>query len=530
VRGRNEDRVHADAARGVYIVVDGMGGEAAGDQAAEAAIEIIRRRLERPAGSPEERIREAIAVANNEIVAWAGRDPALSGMGCVVTVAVIENGRASVGHVGDARAYLLRDGGIEKVTHDHSPVGEREERGELDERTAMRHPRRSEVFRSIGQQPRGPHDPDFVDVATFRVTAADALLLCSDGLTDLVASDEILAAARAHARDPEAVAERLVGTALERGGKDNVSVVFAVGPRFGSERAGGDSEEGPGAPTGAARAGVGEAIGALVRRHGVPFGLGILAGIGVAALPWPLEHASAPPVETPPPAAAARVLPVGPGQPFASIGDALGAARAGDTVLVRPGSYREQVRLPQGVTLASVVPHAAVLVPTGGATAVVAVVAERIGSGRITGFAIRSDRRVPLDVGIRLDDAAVTIEDVDVSGARLAAIAIEGPRPATIHASRIHDNPGAGIVVRSGASARIAHNRIEDNGRAAPASPGIELERGARAEIADNVIVGNGAAGVRGLAGAERAAALARNLFAAGGRSSRRSIAPAVKP
>src|SRR5882672_4150035 len=92
IRERNEDRVLADPAHGWFIVVDGMGGEAAGDQAAETALQMIRQRLERATGSSEERIREGIAVANDEILARARRNPSWSGMGCVLTAAVVEDG------------------------------------------------------------------------------------------------------------------------------------------------------------------------------------------------------------------------------------------------------------------------------------------------------------------------------------------------------------------------------------------------------------------------------------------------------
>jgi serine/threonine protein phosphatase PrpC len=529
VRRRNEDRLHADPARGLFIVVDGMGGEVAGDRAAETAIGMVRQRLERPTGSAEERVREAIAVANNEILDESRRNPSWSGMGCVLTVAVVEDGRVTVGHVGDSRLYLLRDHRIEKITRDHSPVGDREDRGELDERAAMRHPRRNEVYRSVGTQPHGPFDPDFVDVSSFRMKPDDALLLCTDGLTDLVTSDEILEVMRTHAADPQAAAERLVGTALARGGKDNVSVVIAAAPRFAKAWSDGAATTRASALSGAASAGART----LLRRPWAQFTLGSLAGAAVASAVWMLW--SGPAAQTVPPpslggvVATPRVLHAGAGQRYATIGDALAAARPGDTVLVRPGSYREQVRLENGVTLMSAIPRAATLVPTAEGAAVVAVVGEGIGSGRISGFTIRAGA-APLDIGVRLRDAAVAIEDLEVRDARVAGVVIEGGRSASVRASWIHDNPGAGVLVRARGAARITHNRIEDNGRrGAERAPGIELERGARAEVVDNVIAGNGGPGVRGLSGRDQRVVLGRNIFQTEGKASRPSVAPAAR-
>ena len=126
--------------RGIFLVVDGIGGQAAGEKAAEIAVERVRARLERQTGTAEQRIREAIAMANNEILRAARGNPEWQGMACVLTLAVLENGSAVVGHVGDSRLYQIRRGEIRKITHDHSPVGEREDSGELSEAEAMRHP------------------------------------------------------------------------------------------------------------------------------------------------------------------------------------------------------------------------------------------------------------------------------------------------------------------------------------------------------------------------------------------------------
>ena len=134
-RKNNEDRYYVDPDRGIFAVIDGVGGQAAGETAASVAVEVIRERLERPTGSPEERLREAITLANNEILRLSRTKPEWAGMACVLTVALVEDDIVTIGHVGDTRLYLLsalpHSGEIKKITHDHSPIGEREDRGDL---------------------------------------------------------------------------------------------------------------------------------------------------------------------------------------------------------------------------------------------------------------------------------------------------------------------------------------------------------------------------------------------------------------
>ena len=133
VRKNNEDLVYSDDERGIHIVIDGMGGEAAGEEAARIALDRVRGRLERPAGSVEQRIREAITLANNAIYETAQKHEHWRGMACVLTLVVIDGTKATAGHVGDSRLYKIRGSQIRKLTQDHSPVGEREDAGGLTE-------------------------------------------------------------------------------------------------------------------------------------------------------------------------------------------------------------------------------------------------------------------------------------------------------------------------------------------------------------------------------------------------------------
>ena len=153
-------------------------------------------------------------------------------MACVLTLALVEDDRITIGHVGDSRLYLFWNGTIRKLTSDHSPVGEREDRAELSEEEAMLHPRRHEVSRDVGSEARTASDRDFIETRQCRFKPDAAILLCSDGLTDLLTSAEISAIVERYDGDPARVADQLVGAANDAGGKDNVTVIFVAGPDF----------------------------------------------------------------------------------------------------------------------------------------------------------------------------------------------------------------------------------------------------------------------------------------------------------
>jgi len=231
-RPNNEDRVYVDESAGVFLVVDGVGGHAAGERAAEVAVKTIPEQLATQDVSPEERIRQAITVANNEIFELAQSDPDCHGMACVLTLVVAHEDRVTVGHVGDSRLYLVWNGVLRKLTTDHSPVGELEDLGKLTEEEAMQHPRRNEVFRDVGSRPRDAHEEEFIEIKTIRFRPDAALLLCSDGLSDVLTAARIGAILQTYDGDCQAAAQRLVDAANQAGGKDNISAVFVAGPEF----------------------------------------------------------------------------------------------------------------------------------------------------------------------------------------------------------------------------------------------------------------------------------------------------------
>jgi serine/threonine protein phosphatase PrpC len=480
LREVNEDRFHVDAARGVFAVIDGVGGQAAGGKAADVALTMLRARLERETGPVSERIRESITIANNEIHRLASIRPEWNGMACVLTVALVENGHAVVGHVGDTRLYKLRDDGIEKVTRDHSPVGEREDANELSETEAMRHPRRNEVYRDVGSEQHEPSDPEFVDIQRVSFEPDAALLLCSDGLTDLVPSGDIKHIVDQFAGNPEAVVRALVAAANEAGGKDNVTAVYVEGEHFARRRRVASSGRG----------------GVKRQQRLRQFAIVLVVALSVLIVPADVRQ--------PPSSAALLSNPTRAGaevvRPTESIDAAIARAQPGSQVIVEPGEYREQLHLKDRVRVVSRVPRAATIrLPATASEGQPAVVAVGVASAELVGFRIIGDAATPLGVGLLVQNSSVSIVDVEVVGATKIAIDFrEGPG-AGLLASEIHDNPGAALAIASGSSPRIAHNTFVRNGQALRAQPGrrslgeggpLIIERGATPRFQRNVFDG----------------------------------------
>ena len=232
VRASNEDRYWIDDDGGIFLVVDGVGGHAAGEIAAETAVEVIRGDLQVSSGGAEDRVRRAIAAANNRIYDLAQGSGDLRGMACVLTLALVDAGEMVIGHVGDSRLYLIWNGAIRKLTPDHSPVGEGEDAGELTEEQAMLHPRRNEVFRDVGTRPHAAGDDGFIEVRRCRFKPEAAFLLCSDGLSDVLPSVAIRDIVERYQGDAAQVARELVEAANEAGGKDNITALFVAGEEF----------------------------------------------------------------------------------------------------------------------------------------------------------------------------------------------------------------------------------------------------------------------------------------------------------
>lgn len=471
VRPNNEDRVYCDDVRGVFLVVDGMGGHEAGEHAAEIAVERVRIRLERQTGSVEQRVREAIALANNAIYDAAQKNSEWKGMACVLTVAVIEDEQITAGHVGDSRLYKIKRGHIEKMTHDHSPVGEREDSGELSEAEAMQHPRRNEVYRDVGSAERTPDADDFIEVVQLPFEPDSALLLCSDGLSDAVSSEKILSIIEENAGDRWATVRALISAANEVG-KDNVSAILVEGDAFAASFGRRSRQEDGDVVLTNAGERTDRMVAAGTRVYLV-YGalLGVIVG---AALTYFVQTYVIKKTIAPIP----RLLVVSSG---GSIAAALERARPGDSVAVAPGTYSEAVQLREGVTLTAQRAHETVIKG--------AVRADGIQQARLEGFDIRGS-----DVGIRIKDSDVVLSRDDVGDGRGVGVEFNGNSSGAIFACVIHNNAGGGIVVNDAAAPAIESNIIENNGAQRGAlRPGVFIRSTLRPSVVRNVFTGNGA-------------------------------------
>ncbi|MCA1562748.1 MAG: protein phosphatase 2C domain-containing protein [Acidobacteria bacterium] len=486
LREVNEDRFHVDSARGLFIVIDGVGGQAAGGKAADTAVGLLRARLERQTGPIAWRLREAIAIANNEINRLAGLRPEWSGMACVLTAVVIRNGSAIIGHVGDTRLYKLRRGRIEKVTRDHSPVGEREDAREISELDAMQHPRRNEVYRDVGSELHEPADIDFIDVQEISFEPDAALLLCTDGLTDMVHSSSINQIVRRSAGRPHDVVSALIDAANGAGGKDNVTVVYVEGEDFPGARV----EEPEPETEITRRLGTPDPQG-VTRKRGIRMANIVLLTVAIL-LSFVGSDRVVPrtaPTDTALAAADTGMIVVRATQ---SIAQALQRAQAGTTIVVEPGEYRETLTLKSHVRLISTVPHAAIVrLPGTASEQTAAIVARDVTAAALDGFRVVGDAATPLGTGVLTADSELSMSDVEITGAARVAIDIGRGSRIRVIAGDILDNPGSALAVRSGAIAAISHSVFARNGTGGGAQTPVIVEAESAVEFNANVFVGS---------------------------------------
>lgn len=227
VRPRNEDSIfyadHPCLSRVLAVVADGMGGHAGGAVASRIAVESLREAwLLAPAPVTAAWLGEAIQQANRRIADKAAVEPGLAGMGTTVVAVVAGEGELHVAHVGDSRAYLCRGSALRQLTLDHSVVQELVNNGTLTEAEAERSPMRHYLSRSLGVEAGVK-----VDITSLPTLPGDRLLLCSDGLSNLVSPVE-LETVLAGSDDMARVCEQLLSLALSRGASDNVSVIACM--------------------------------------------------------------------------------------------------------------------------------------------------------------------------------------------------------------------------------------------------------------------------------------------------------------
>jgi len=202
------------------IVADGMGGHASGEIASRMAVEIIQEiyAKERTDQNVLDSLKSAFEVANFSILQKSLEQDAMNGMGTTATVLVIKEDQTFVGHMGDSRAYLFRDAAVSQLTKDHSMVNRMVEQGLLSKEEAVHHPQRNVIYKALGVN----RDADLELIGPLPVYLNDIFLLCSDGLTNLVADQEMLKIVKKE--PPQKACEKLIQLANKRGGDDNITV------------------------------------------------------------------------------------------------------------------------------------------------------------------------------------------------------------------------------------------------------------------------------------------------------------------
>lgn len=233
VRSHNEDAVFADAELGIAILADGMGGYNAGEVASGMATTLLAtsfsnllRGLEaNPApeifSDPVQLMRDEICGTNAAIFNASHSQPQYSGMGTTLVFSWFLDNRVYIGHVGDSRAYLWRDDRLQQLTKDHSLLQEQIDSGMISVEEARYSANRNLVTRALGIE----SEVD-VDVGEHDISSGDLLLLCSDGLNDMLDDDEIAEVLEVNGQNLAVAAQRLVEVANANGGRDNVSVIL----------------------------------------------------------------------------------------------------------------------------------------------------------------------------------------------------------------------------------------------------------------------------------------------------------------
>jgi serine/threonine protein phosphatase PrpC len=226
VRDHNEDAALALTELALVAVADGLGGHEAGERASALAVETLESRLRaaREAGRPAalEEIFDAFVEANAQILADAEANPERSGMGTTLTAAVVAGDRVLIGHIGDSRAWRIRDGQIERLTRDHTLVEDQLREGILTEEQADQHPMRHVLSRCLGMS-----EEIEVDLAEGDVAGDDIYVLASDGLLHGLTADDIEMIVRGN-RDPEVSSQALVDSACEQNGQDNITAAVLI--------------------------------------------------------------------------------------------------------------------------------------------------------------------------------------------------------------------------------------------------------------------------------------------------------------
>ena len=235
-RKGNEDSLFVNPEQHLFVVADGMGGHAAGEIASKVAVDSINEFVCLTGGDEEitwpfgldenisydgNRLKTAIRYANRKVLEATKEKSEYEGMATTVAAVLVDGDTGNIGHVGDSRVYLVRDGQITQLTSDHSWVNEQIQSGVISADQARTHPLRNVVTRALGGK------PDLqVDMQQHKAKAGDILILCSDGLTTMIPDEDIARVVREAGGDVEKAAQALVASANAKGGEDNITVLL----------------------------------------------------------------------------------------------------------------------------------------------------------------------------------------------------------------------------------------------------------------------------------------------------------------
>jgi len=223
-RNNNEDAFRINKEIGLLIVADGIGGHQAGEVASNLAVEEIETHIKEHLEKKQvpEVLYDAIIQSNHVVYTRAIEDEALSGMGTTIVVALCDKNKIHLAHVGDSRAYHITRTDMIQLTEDHSVVAELVRMGEITPEDARNHPKRGIITRSIGNRPEV--EPE---INTFSWEEGDYLLLCTDGLTDMVEDEKIEMIVTGEKQELETISQELVESANLNGGYDNITLILA---------------------------------------------------------------------------------------------------------------------------------------------------------------------------------------------------------------------------------------------------------------------------------------------------------------
>lgn len=453
IREQNEDAVLEDRRHEAFAVIDGMGGHAGGQKAAELALAALRDGLKDQRKPPERRVREAIAQANRAIFEGRQRYPEYHEMACVLTALVLEQGRATAGHVGDTRLYKIQGERLTQISVDHSPVGELVRAGRLSEEEAMHHPNRNLVLRDVGSMLRSPDEPGFIDTYRFDFEPDAALLIASDGLCDQVPPADIVALVRQHAPAVRKIAQALVERSNRAGGKDNVSVVIILGPQFAPRVRGSRPDD--------STERLDEDEDDVDDEAGSPLawlaGLLLLVALGAAGWWWWNRPAAAPVAAE---NAAPRQITVDAFGPedathTRSLQAALARALPGTVIEMRAAEYVGPFALVNGVAIRGEV-GTALTAPAGSANVLSAEgLTENVS---LTGLRIVADGALR---GLAVKASTVSLRDVRIAGAKETGVWAEKESTVEVQSSEILIPAGAMGVSSTASTVTLKENKFQ---------------------------------------------------------------------